>query len=144
MLTGLGATEHKLRGFSDGADHYLIKPVQLLELQGIISALLRRVAKNWCLDLVSRQLMDPEGHRETINHFEATLLQLLMDARGGIVSRRTLVEQLGLKWSDYDLRRMDTQISRFRSRWLKQTNRELPLKTEHRSGYSFGASIRSA
>lgn len=44
MLTALGATEDKVLGFNSGADDYLVKPFEFLELQVRIKALLKRSA----------------------------------------------------------------------------------------------------
>jgi DNA-binding response OmpR family regulator len=52
-----------------------------------------------------------------------------------------VVEALGQDWASYDLRRLDTLVSRLRARWQRQTGRELPLRTLHREGYEFGELI---
>jgi len=44
---------------------------------------------------------------------------------------------MGHDWSSYDLRRLDTLVSRLRLRWRREVGRELPLKTLHREGYGF-------
>ncbi len=44
MLTALDSTDDKLRGFDAGADDYLVKPFEFLELLARIRALLRRRA----------------------------------------------------------------------------------------------------
>lgn len=45
MLTALGVVEDKVKGFDVGADDYLVKPFELLELQVRVRALLRRSGK---------------------------------------------------------------------------------------------------
>jgi two-component system response regulator RpaA len=45
MLTALGVVEDKVKGFDVGADDYLVKPFELLELQVRVRALLRRSSK---------------------------------------------------------------------------------------------------
>ena len=44
MLTALNATEDKVLGFNSGADDYLVKPFEFIELQVRIQALLKRSA----------------------------------------------------------------------------------------------------
>ncbi len=44
MLTARGALEDRLHGLQQGADAYLVKPVQLLELSAILQSLGRRLA----------------------------------------------------------------------------------------------------
>ena len=86
-------------------------------------------------------LASPEGvELELGPHEMAIFNQLAMQAES-IASKRSLVEAMGFDWLDYDLRRLDTLISRLRQRWREKSAVELPLKTEHREGYSFGAPI---
>lgn len=68
LLTGLSQLSEKLRGMEADADHYLVKPVDLLELLSIIRRLLRRdQAKStppvtrdaWLLDLNAWRLRSP-------------------------------------------------------------------------------------
>jgi len=42
ILTGLNQPKHKLRGFNHGAEAYLTKPVQTIELLGTVAAMLHR------------------------------------------------------------------------------------------------------
>ena len=45
MLTALNKPKHKLLGFSHGAETYLTKPVQTIELLGTIAVMLHRAAE---------------------------------------------------------------------------------------------------
>ena len=45
MLTALNQPKHQLLGFSHGADAYLTKPVQSIELLGTIAVMLNRAAE---------------------------------------------------------------------------------------------------
>lgn len=44
MLTALGTTEDKLKGFDSGADDYLVKPFEFRELLARIRSLLKRIS----------------------------------------------------------------------------------------------------
>ena len=44
ILSALAATEYKVKGFQHGADDYLSKPYQMVELLARVQALLRRTA----------------------------------------------------------------------------------------------------
>lgn len=142
MLTARSATEDKLQGLYGGADHYLVKPFRLLELAAIIDALLRRVGAGWRLMMQDHRLISPEGFSSALSATEATLLDLLATHPQRMVSRRELVEALGYDWLNYDLRRLDKLVSRFRSRWLAESGQELPLKTEYGQGYRFGTLLQ--
>jgi len=142
MLTALGTTQDKLAGLVGGADHYLVKPFRLVELAAIIDALLRRLGSGWRLDVQRRQLIGPDGGACILTVPEMTLFNLFCAHPGQIVSQRSLVEALGHDWMDYDRRRLDKLLSRLRHRWLLECGQELPLRTEHRHGYSFAATIQ--
>ncbi|HPB74966.1 MAG TPA: response regulator transcription factor [Chromatiaceae bacterium] len=142
MLTARGAIQDRLQGLDAGADHYLVKPFRLVELAAIIDALLRRLGTGWRLDGQRRLLIAPDGFSSALSVAEMTLFNLLCGHPGEVVTQRTLVEALGFDWLDYDRRRLDKLVSRLRHRWQEESGQELPLKTEYRHGYSFGALIQ--
>lgn len=141
MLTARSSTQDMLSGLNGGADHYLVKPFRLLELDAIINALYRRIGGDWCLNLRTRQLLSPQGLHISLSLAELLLFQQLAAAGLQILNRKNLVEALGFNWLDFDMRRLDTMISRLRKRWADETGTALPLKTEHGKGYSFLATI---
>lgn len=135
-LTARGSTRDVVQGLDGGADHYLIKPVKLVELAAIIGSLARRVPADWSLQACARQLVSPQGQGMPLSRNEFVLMQLLAQ-HGGPVSRRRIVEAYGEHWLSYDQRRLDTLISRLRKRCRDRLGVDLPLKTEHGEGYSF-------
>jgi DNA-binding response OmpR family regulator len=137
MLTARGQLQDRIEGLRCGADHYLVKPFGLLELGAIIDALLRRVGSEWILDVSSGRLSDPESRSMNLTPQELILVRCLCEAGAEPVSKRQLVEAMGHDWASYDLRRLDTLVSRLRLRWRREAGRELPLKTLHREGYGF-------
>jgi len=142
MLTARSASSDVIKGLKDGADHYLTKPFRLLELEAIVHALHRRVGGSWVLDLLKRQLVAPGGDSLELSSKEALLFQLLANQKNQLVSRKLLVEEFGHSWLEFDMRRLDTMICRLRKRWQQENGRTLPLKTEHREGYSFQGLIQ--
>ena len=142
IVTARGSLEDRLAGFAGGADHYLVKPVDLLELEAIVEALLRRIGADWVFRESTSELIDPQGRRLLLTRQECVLFRAVIGAGAGtVVQRRQIVEALGGDWASYDLRRLDTMVSRLRTRWRLQTGEELPLRTLHREGYSFGAAV---
>ena len=141
MLSALGGLGDRVAGLQVGADHYLVKPFRLLELEAVIDALLRRVGREWIFEARRALLIDPAGLAIDLTDQEAVLVGLLARAGGGAVSRRQIVEALRQDWATYDLRRIDTLVSRLRARWQRKTGRELPLRTLHREGYEFAAMV---
>ena len=141
MLTARSAIEDRLAGLYGGADHYLTKPFSLVELGALIDVTLRRIGHGWRLDMQKHVLASPEGVELELGPHEMAIFNQLAIQVESIASKRLLVEAMGFDWLDYDLRRLDTLISRLRQRWREKSAVELPLKTEHREGYSFGAPI---
>lgn len=143
-LGGCLSIEGKLQSLQAGADHFLFKPVELAELLAVLKALARRVgcAYAWQLKVSMRLLQAPEGQQGILSASELAIFRLFAVHAGEVVSRRQIVEAMGYSWLDYDLRRLDTLISRLRRRWREQLGLELPLRTEHRDGYSFCAPLR--
>ena len=144
MLTALGELQDRLTGLNEGADHYLVKPFRLLELEAVIESLLRRIGREWVFDAGNATLLDPLGHSLSLTDQEAAFVRVLARARGAVISRREVVDALGQEWASYDLRRLDTLVSRLRSRWQRSCGRDLPLRTLHREGYGFGETIDQA
>ena len=144
MLTALGELQDRLTGLNEGADHYLVKPFRLLELEAVIESLLRRIGREWVFDAGNATLLDQLGHSLSLTDQEAAFVRVLARARGAVISRREVVDALGQEWASYDMRRLDTLVSRLRSRWQRSCGRDLPLRTLHREGYGFGETIDQA
>ncbi|EHP44392.1 two component transcriptional regulator [Cupriavidus basilensis OR16] len=144
MLTARGETQDKLHGLNDGADHYLVKPIKLLEFDAILRALGRRVIANWRLDRQACTLVAPAGTRLAVSSNESKLLEMLALHPTEPVNRRQIAEGFGFDWLSYDERRLETMVSRLRQRWRNESGSELPLRTAHRKGYTFAAPISLA
>jgi DNA-binding response OmpR family regulator len=102
IITARDAVSDRVAGLDAGADDYLIKPFDLDELAARIRALLRRKSGRPA-PLLEHQgvVLDPAGHRVTLQGAEVmlsprefTLLQLLMERPGTILSRAQLEERL--------------------------------------------------
>lgn len=115
-LSARGNSDYVVQGLHGGADHYLVKPVKLIELEAVIVSLSRRVPTSWTLQSGARQLISPRGLALQLSRNEFTLVQLLAARPGVPVSRRAIVQAYGEQWLSYDQRRMDTLISRLRKR----------------------------
>lgn len=104
MLTALGTTEDKLKGFDSGADDYLVKPFEFKELLARIRALLKRVSTTKdeenilkFLDL-SVNLDTYEvfrgGRKINLTQKEFALLLYLLRNKGKVVSRSEIAENV--------------------------------------------------
>jgi len=104
MLTALGTTKDKLKGFASGADDYLIKPFEFDELLARIKSLTRRSAgmaqSNSSLKLADLELNldSKKAHRGgaeiALTQKEFLLLQYLMLNKGRVLSKAQIAEKV--------------------------------------------------
>ena len=129
LLTAKGEDADKLMGFESGADDYITKPFNILELKARIRALLRRAGAAAqqqreadrlsrgaiTLDLAARAAWR-DGERVELTAKEFDLMVLLMQNPGRVYSRENL---LNLVWGyEYigDYRTVDVHIRRLREK----------------------------
>lgn len=125
MLTAKGETSQKLKGFQVGADDYLVKPFEPLELVARIKALLKRyrIATSHRVQAGDLQMdcktfeITVRGERLTLPLKEFELLFKLAGTPGRTFSRDQLIEDI---WG-YDFagneRTLDVHINRLRERF---------------------------
>ena len=101
MLTASAGIEDRVVGLGLGADDYLPKPFAFAELVARIRALARRaqpalppVLRSGDLTLdPARRVADRSGRRLELSTKELTVLELLLAARGAVVSPEELLER---------------------------------------------------
>lgn len=107
ILTARDTVQDRVLGLDSGADDYLTKPFDLDELSARIRALLRRRGgrstpviehKDITVDPASHVVM-LNGEAVDISPREFTILQLLLENRGKVLSRSRLEEGL-YAWND--------------------------------------------
>ena len=149
MLTARGEDTDKLLGFEYGADDYITKPFNILEVKARIKALLRRSAaarKNedtekrtlggLTIDGASRTAWK-DGQPVELTAREFDLLELLMKNPGRVFSREQL---LNLVWGyEYtgEYRTVDVHIRRIREKVEKEPANPTLLRTKWGVGYYF-------
>ena len=107
ILTARDAIGDKVAGLDAGADDYLVKPVDLDELSARIRALLRRSAGRAAPLLTHGSLqLDPanrevhlDGQIVALSGREFSLLQMLLEAAGRVLTRSQLEQSL-YGWRD--------------------------------------------
>ncbi len=148
MLTARGQVVDKVVGLKLGADDYLTKPFELLELLARIEALLRRVpvAKSSSPDSYQfgpvrvdfvRVEVDRDGKPVELSSLEFKLLHYLIDHRGTVISRDRLLDEV---WG-YDAmpstRTVDVHVAWLRQKVELNPRRPQFILTVHGLGYKF-------
>jgi DNA-binding response OmpR family regulator len=146
MLTAIGETSQKLKGFQMGTDDYLVKPFEPLELIARVKALLKRyrIVTSQRVQ-VGELLMDRQTFEITVHGKSLTLplkefelLFKLAGAPGRTFSRDQLIEDI---WG-YDFagneRTLDVHINRLRERF-PENRHSFKIKTLRGLGYRLEA-----
>jgi len=138
FLTARSSLSDRLKGLTMGADDYLTKPFEMLELLARVDAVLRRTKKeeksfafdNVIIRFDSRQIL-LDGAVVDCTPKEYDLLEVLVLNRNIALSREKL---LSLAWGyDYegDTRTVDVHIQKLR----KKLGLEERIKTVYKLGY---------
>lgn len=154
MLTGRAALEDRVRGLEGGADIYMTKPVDLLELSSVIRSLARRMrlsrgtpaasgadraTQSWSLQDGGWILVSPDGVSLHLSSQERLFLNALIEASGNVVSRQALSELFSpTNPSEFELRRIDVLVSRLRAK-AQSSGMKLPVLSVRGQGYVFAA-----
>lgn len=147
ILSAFGAEEERIRGLQSGADDYLAKPYNPLELLLRIEALLRRTThltsapnlQRLTVDALSLNSITTEilvaGNVVELTPLQFRLLWLLADQRGKTLSKSYLYHQLFQReYSTYD-RSLDMHVSRIRRKLTSAGFDAHRLRTQHGIGY---------
>jgi two-component system phosphate regulon response regulator OmpR len=155
MLTAAGDVVDKVLGLEFGADDYLVKPVDLRELQARVKAAIRRsevqvveqkeaeritgtVPFGLCrLDLDAARLFGPDGDEIAITAMEFSLLKVFAQNPGRTLNRDQLLEQAHDRgWEPFD-RSIDLRISRIRRKVEPNPTKPEVIRTVRGIGYVF-------
>ena len=149
MLTAKGDDMDKILGLEYGADDYMTKPFNILEVKARIKTIFRRTAmtqrdsgqriitvRDMQLNLNNRSVT-VDGKEVNLTAKEFDLLQLFATNRGKVFSRENLLETI---WKyDYlgDLRTVDVHIRRLREKIERVPSQPEYIFTKWAVGYYF-------
>ena len=148
MLTAKGEDMDKILGLEYGADDYMTKPFNILELKARIKAILRRSHggenrsdnsfefHDLRIDFDSRRVFI-KGVETNLTAKEFDLLELLCRNAGKVYSREKLLE---IVWgADYpgDVRTVDVHVRRLREKIEPNPGDPLYIQTKWGVGYFF-------
>lgn len=152
MLTGHGETSDQVRGLSQGADAYLVKPAQVDLLAATVRSLVRRLrghmdpipGRRWQFDANDWCLISPMGRTVALSKTEQRVMNCLASAVGQLVTREQLVAALTDDVHSYDPHRIESLLHRLRRKVASQCGEPLPLTAIHGKGYVLDREPRSA
>lgn len=149
MLTAKGDDMDKILGLEYGADDYITKPFNILEVKARIKAIIRRAQgadKSHAQLIHGDVVLNSEARRVTVKEREVPLtgkefdvLELLMSNAGKIYSRDDLLRKV---WgTDYpgDVRTVDVHVRRLREKLEEMPSDPRYVKTKWGTGYYFQA-----
>ena len=152
MLTAKGEDMDKIMGLEYGADDYITKPFNILEVKARIKAILRRTRKSDKEETTDKVVtagnlrLDTDSRRVYIRDKEVNLtakefdvLQLLVTNPNKVYSRENLLNTI---WGyDYpgDLRTVDVHIRRLREKIEDNPSEPRYVHTKWGVGYYFQA-----
>jgi two-component system, OmpR family, alkaline phosphatase synthesis response regulator PhoP len=147
MLTARTQVVDKVVGLKLGADDYLTKPFEMIELLARLEALLRRRSSGatasdvYAFGAVKADFRRAEVTRDgapvPLSSMELRLLRCLVDHRGEVLSRDRLLDEV---WG-YDAtpfsRTVDVHVASLRSKIEANPSHPQYIITVHRLGYRF-------
>lgn len=150
MLTSDSDMTTRLAGFDSGADVFLVKPTNPLEINAQILSLYRRLTQYaqpgeqtpWRFSRNSWKLIAPSGADIVLTHLETLLIDILADSPGRPVRRKDIIATaLQQDPLAYDERRLEAVVSRLRRKIAKFYDASQPIKVAHSVGYIFADPI---
>ena len=148
LLTAKAEDMDKLIGFDQGADDYLTKPFNILELKARIRALLRRAAMppethanylsigNISLDLDARNAYR-SGNLVDLTAKEFDVIEFLMHNPNRVYSREALLDTIWTYEYRSDIRTVDVHIRRLREKLESDPANPQYIMTKWGVGYYF-------
>ena len=157
MLTAKSEDSDKIMGFACGADDYVTKPFNILELKARIRALLRRASgsrrqqkerslwecRGFTLDMSQRVALR-EGRVVDLTAKEYALLEVLMKNPRHVFSREKLMDRVWGYTYAGDYRTVDVHIRRLREKLEPDPAQPKYILTKGGVGYYFQDEEQSA
>jgi DNA-binding response OmpR family regulator len=148
IISGRAQVQDRVTGLELGADDYIIKPFDPLEVVARVRARLRggktvtqtsNTAKfnGWTAYFDAYTLVDDAGDATPFSHAEGEVLRLFLDSPKRLITRTQMQESLGGAASESFDRAMDVRISRLRTKLREDPKNPQLIKTIYGAGYIF-------
>ena len=141
FVTAKGELKDKLLGLSLGAEDYIVKPFEMLELLARVNVILRRSQRDEDVRLgsvhvdLNKRTVEMNGHEVALTQQEYNLLEVFIRNKNIALSREKLLE---LAWGyDYEgeTKTVDVHVQKLR----KKLGLEHMIKTITKLGYRLEA-----
>lgn len=145
VLSAMGETDHRIEGIEAGADDYLVKPFDMMELNARLNAIVRRTNRATRVDRIAIGGIEisiahhkafRHGRPLHLNRKEFGLLIELVQHCDRTVTRRMLLERVWGYTFEPGTTIIESNMSRLRSK-LTQADEIDPIETVRGSGYVF-------
>lgn len=144
FVTAKDSLSSRLEGLGLGADDYIVKPFEILELLARVEAVLRRTHKQQksftlcgVTVLLDEHRVNREGEEITLTPKEFELLETLIVNRNLALSRDRLLELVWGYEFEGESRTVDVHIQRLR----KKLHWEDQIKTVYKMGYRLSTEV---
>ena len=127
LLTARTSQISKIKGLDGGADDYMVKPFDVMELVSRINAVLRRCARNKpdtetlvyrdiVVDEKARRVSVPENPDVALTYKEFELLKILICNKGMVLTRNVLMNKIWGTDFEGETRTVDVHIRTLRQK----------------------------
>jgi two-component system alkaline phosphatase synthesis response regulator PhoP len=148
MLTARGQTVDKVLGLKIGADDYLTKPFEMMELVARVEALLRRPRGAVAADTAVHNFgglrvdirgtaVSRDGKPVPLSAREFRLLQYFLEHRGTTLSRSVLLKEVWGYSAETFTRTVDVHIASLRQKLESDPRQPMLILTVPGMGYKF-------
>ena len=159
FVTARDQRDDRLAGLGAGADAYLVKPVDVDELDLLLQRLLQRHAhvsapastsarptpekkteeEHWKLYASRAQLLSPVGVPVRLTLTELQLLSELVAKKGKPCKHIELARAMGMMPDEWDRHRLEVIVSRLRAKVERETGFAAPVRSVRGVGYAWDA-----
>jgi two-component system cell cycle response regulator CtrA len=143
ILSGLGASEDKIKGLGYGADDFLSKPFNMGELTARVKAIIRRAqGHSDAIIEVSKMRINIDAHTTTISgdsvnltSKEQSILELMAMKKNQVVTKEQFLTHLYSGVDDPELKIIDVFVCKLRKK-IQKVAGENYIETSWGKGYA--------